>query len=654
MTSTATAPPTAPDADATGGAARPGGLPIRPVGVVAATLVAGVLVLALLSLVADLAPTTWRVPLGAWVDAADDWVVRNRSTHWLFVGVFGPITAIVDALLVEIEAWLDLLGWPGVVLVIGTIAGVLGGWRVALVAVASLVGIGAIGQWDAAMRTLALMSTAVALALLIGVPLGILAGRNRTVAAAVRPVLDAMQTTPVYVYLLPLVLLFRIGDPAAVVATVIYATPPAVRLTALGIQRVPDDLLEVGRSVGTTPGQLLRTVQLPSALPSIRVGINQTIMMALAMVVIGSLIGGTGLGLGVLNGLQNLDVGRALEPGVAIVLIAVLLDRITYRAGGTRPAWLHGWRKPGAVVLAFLVGLGLGASPVADEVPGAGVLSFADVANRALDTIQAAVIGVTRAFSDLLIVYALEPLRLGLLLIPWWLLILAVAALAWRLVGAGLAAFSVVALAVTSLVGLWPQAMNTMSQLLVAVVLAVAIGLPLGIAAGLSDPVETGLRPVLDTLQTMPAFVYLIPVVALFQVGRVPGVIATVVYALPPLVRLTSAGIRGVPASMVEAARSCGCTTVQLLRSVQLPNARPQIMLGVNQTTMMALASIVIAGLIGASGLGLETVRGLTRGEIGRGIEAGLVVVLLGIVLDRVTQSFGSDDEATRARVKTA
>jgi glycine betaine/proline transport system permease protein len=178
--------------------------------------------------------------------------------------------------------------------------------------------------------------------------------------------------------------------------------------------------------------------------------------------------------------------------------------------------------------------------------------------------------------------------------------------------------------------------------------------LPLGIAAALSDPVDRALRPVLDTLQTMPAFVYLIPVVALFNIGRVPGVIATVVYSLPPLVRLTSSGIRGLPDETIEAARATGCTPGQLLRTVQLPLARPQILLGVNQTIMMALASIVIAGLIGAGGLGIETVLALTRGEVGRGVEAALAIVLLGIVLDRITQSFGSDDEAARATVKTA
>lgn len=621
----------------------------HPMALLGVAALVGLAVTAVLSGFAVEYPGDWRVPLRTWIDGVGDWVVLNRRHNWLFVFVFEPITTVISMLLTEIHAWLDALGWPGVLLLTGAIAGVVAGWRVVSVAVACLIAIGLIGVWDEAMRTLALMITAVGISLLVGVPLGILAGRNTRVDAVLRPVLDAFQTTPAYVYLLPLVLLFGIGDPAAIVATIIYALPPAVRLTALGIRTVPGERLEVGDSIGATSWQQLRTIQLPSAMPSIRVGINQTIMMALAMVVIGSLIGGTGLGRGVLRGLQTVDVGRALEPGVAIVLLAVLLDRVTYGAGARGHRAPRGWRSPAIIVGAFVVGVALGMSPLAQEVPAEGLLSFEDQVNGARRAIEGAIMPYTRSFSRVLIIWALEPLRLGLLAVPWWALAGAVALVAWRLVGPGLAAYTAVAFAVTGAIGMWPSAMNTLSQVVVATALAVAIGIPVGIAAGLSDPVERSLRPVLDTLQTLPAFVYLIPVVALFQIGRVPGVIATVVYALPPAVRLTSAGIRGAPSDTVEAARSTGATTWQLLRTVQLPQAKPQIMLGVNQTTMMSLASIVIAGLIGAGGLGIDAVRGLTRAEYGLGITAGLVIVLLGIVLDRITQALGTRDEATRA-----
>jgi glycine betaine/proline transport system permease protein len=598
-------------------------------------------------------PEVLRLDLRGAVDEFADWAIEARRGHWLWTWILGPITTLISTLLSETNAWLDVLGFPGVLLLVGAIAFVAAGWRVTLISVASLAAIGLIGVWDDAMRTLSLMTTAVGISLLIGVPLGIWAGRSPRVDAALRPVLDAFQTTPAYVYLLPLGLFFAIGDPAAIVATIIYALPPAVRLTSLGIRTVPEERMEVGAALGTTGWQQLRTIQLPSALPSIRVGINQTIMMALAMVVIGSLVGGTGLGRGVLRGLQQVDVGRALEPGVAIVLLAIVLDRITFGAGARGHQRPRGWRSPAIVVGAFIAGVVLGFAGLLREIPAAGALSFETAVNQGLAAFQSAVLPYTRAFSDLLIVYALEPLRQFLLWLPWWALPAALAWVAWRVAGRGVALYVPIAFIVTGAIGMWPQAMNTLSQVVIATALAVAIGLPLGILAGLRDAVDRGLRPLLDTLQTLPAFVYLIPVVALFQIGRVPGVIATVVYALPPAVRLTSAGIRGVPAETVEAARSTGATTWQLLRTVQLPQAQPQILLGVNQTTMMSLASIVIAGLIGAGGLGIEAVRGLTRSEYGLGVVAGVAIVLLGIVLDRITQALGSDDEETRATVKT-
>ena len=624
-------------------------------------MVAAGVVLAMLVLASGLQatfPDAWQVPLGERIDDLQAWVIRNRTTHPLFTLFFRPLALGAAYGLAEINAQLALLGWPGVLLLIGTVAVVVAGWRVAAVAVAALLAIGLIGQWADAMITLSLMGVAVAASVAIGVPLGVLAGRVRWVEHALRPVLDAMQTIPAYVYLLPLVFLFGIGNPAAIVATIIYALPPVVRLTAMGVRNVPQESLELGAAAGTTNRQLLRTVQLPLALPSIRVGINQTIMMALAMVVIGSLIGATGLGLEVLRGLQTLDIGRALDAGVAIVLLAVVLDRITYGAGARGHRRMSGWIAAGAVVAAAVVGRLLGALAVADDVPFAGAFSLATPANQAEAWARTELFAFTSAFSDAVIIYGLNPLRALLLVLPWWLFATIVAIVAWRIAGQGVAFFSVVAFATIGATGMWSDTMNTLSQVGVATVISIVLAIPVGVAASQSDALDRGLRPILDGMQTLPAFVYLVPVVALFNIGRVPGLIASVIYALPPAVRLTNAGIREVSAETVEAARSQGATRWQLLRTVQLPLAKPAILMGVNQTTMMVLAGVIIAGLIGAGGLGIEAVRGLTRGEIGRGVEAGLAIVLVGIVLDRITQALGgaSDDarEQQRATIKTA
>lgn len=604
-------------------------------------------------------PEAWRLPLSSIVDDADRWWRLNRHEQVAFTGVFRPMAFAVALGLAEIQAQLGLLGWPGVLLAVTVIALVVSGWRVAIVAAAALAGIALLGQWDDAMITVSQMLVAVMASVVIGVPLGVLAGRVPAVERILRPVLDAMQTIPAYVYLLPLVLLFGIGNPPAIIATIIYAVPPAVRLTALGIRHVPSVSLEVGASVGTTGWQLLRTVQLPLAMPSIRVGINQTIMMALSMVVIGSLLAAPGLGLEVLRGLQTLDIGRALDAGLAIVLIAMLLDRITYTAGQRGHRLLSGWPALAAVIGAIAVGRGLGATRLAEEVPLAGSLSVAELADSVTRWANTTLHPVTSAFSDAVIIYGLNPLRDLLLAVPWWLLAGAVAAIAWRIVGQGLALFSVLAFVIVGAIGAWADAMNTFSQVAVATVITLALAVPLGVAASQSNVFDKALRPLLDGMQTLPAFVYLVPVVALFNIGRVPGLIASVIYALPPAVRMTNAGIRQVPEETVEAARSQGATRWQLLRTVQLPLAKPTILMGVNQTTMMVLAGIIIAGLIGAGGLGIEAVRGLTRGEIGRGVEAGLAIVLLGMVLDRVTQALGTGQdsesrERQRATLKTA
>lgn len=214
----------------------------------------------------------------------------------------------------------------------------------------------------------------------------------------------------------------------------------------------------------------------------------------------------------------------------------------------------------------------------------------------------------------------------------------------WR-IGWRFAAFAALALAVVSGLGLWKQMVDTLALVLTATSIALAIGMPLGIWAARSDRVEAVVRTLLDFMQTMPAFVYLIPAAMLFGLGTVPGTIATIIFAMPPAVRLTNLGIRQVPRELVEAGIAFGCTSRQLLFKVQMPAALPSIMAGVNQTIMLSLSMVVIASMIGAGGLGNEVLRGIQRLDIGLGFEGGLAVVILAILLDRITQSFGTRRE---------
>jgi glycine betaine/proline transport system permease protein len=227
----------------------------------------------------------------------------------------------------------------------------------------------------------------------------------------------------------------------------------------------------------------------------------------------------------------------------------------------------------------------------------------------------------------------------GLNALPPLVVIAVIAIVAWRFAGKGLSLFSIVTLVFVGLLGLWEDTMTTLAMVLSSVFFCALAGIPLGIAAGRSDKFETGLRPVLDAMQTTPAFVYLVPIVMLFSVGNVAGVLATIVFALPPIIRLTSLGIRQVHPELVEAAQAFGATPWQVLRRVQIPLAMPTILAGLNQTIMMALSMVVIAALIGAGGLGSPVILGLNTLDIGRAVIGGLGIVLMAIVLDRITQS---------------
>jgi glycine betaine/proline transport system permease protein len=230
----------------------------------------------------------------------------------------------------------------------------------------------------------------------------------------------------------------------------------------------------------------------------------------------------------------------------------------------------------------------------------------------------------------------------GITALPPLLIIVVLAVVAWRVSGIKLGVFTLVTLVFIGLLGLWEDTMITLAMVLCSVVFCTIVGIPLGICAGRSDRFEMGLRPLLDAMQTTPAFVYLVPIVMLFSIGNVAGVLATIVFALPPIIRLTSLGIRQVHPELVEAALAFGATNWQVLIKVQIPLALPTIMAGLNQTIMMALSMVVIAALIGAGGLGAPVVLGLNTLDIGLATIGGLAIVLIAIVLDRITQSMGT------------
>jgi glycine betaine/proline transport system permease protein len=263
------------------------------------------------------------------VDVINKWAVKNNQKHWIFTGVFDPIASALKGINSAVYWILRTLRWPGVLGLTAAIGWKTGGRRAALVGVLTMAACGVLGFWNDTMVSLSLMIVAVFVSLLIGLPLGIWAGLNDRANRWLRTFLDTAQVMPAYVYLLPIVVLFGIGNAGAVVATVIFAVAPAVRLTSHGLRNVPIVATEVGTSFGCTPKQLLRKVQLPMARRSMLLGLNQVIMMAFGILVIAAYVGAGGLGALVLHGLQNVDVGKAFAPGLAMVFAAVALDRIT-------------------------------------------------------------------------------------------------------------------------------------------------------------------------------------------------------------------------------------------------------------------------------------------------------------------------------------
>lgn len=262
------------------------------------------------------------IPLGDWINTLVEWLTINLAAF------FNVITIAIREPLVQIEHFLWWIPWWAMIIILVVTAWRFAGYKIALVSLFGMVFIGVMGLWDHTMTTLAIIITAVVVSVSIGIPLGILAAKNDRFEAIMRPILDGMQTMPSFVYLIPAVFFFGLGKVPAVVATVIYAVPPCIRLTNLGIRQVPREIVEAGNAFGSTGMQLLLKIQLPLARPSIMAGVNQTIMMALAMVVIASMIGASGLGLEVLRGIERLDVGRGFLAGVGIVILAIMIDRI--------------------------------------------------------------------------------------------------------------------------------------------------------------------------------------------------------------------------------------------------------------------------------------------------------------------------------------
>lgn len=533
-----------------------------------------------------------------------------------------------------------------------------GGHRLSFLVVCCFSFIALFGQWNNAMVTLASILIAVPLGIAGGLLLGIAGYRWNWFAAILRPVLDLMQTVPVFAYLVPILFLFGFGPTAAVVATIIYALPPMTRVSMLALEQVPDEVHDLGRMVGCTRRQLTWRVLIPSAMKGLMVGVNQVIMLALNMVIIASMIGAGGLGYEVLAALRRLDIGTGLEAGLAIVALAVALDRLSQALA--QRAQLHQHRETdkkgfvqnnpyttASIALVLVTGFCGLLVPALQAYPESWEVSTGTFWSEVVRWININFFDELEFVKNSLLLNVLIPFKRFLLGLPWlgvmFLLMVAGFRLGgWRLgVLVGILSFLIAA------TGQWPKAMVTVYLCGISVLIACAIGIPVAVMTAERNRSWRVVQVIIDTLQTLPSFVYLMPAVMLFRVGDFTAMIAVVAYAIAPTIRYTAHGLRQIDPNLVEAGIATGCTPWQMLTKIKLKLALPEIMLGINQTIMLALSMLVITALVGTRDLGQEVYIALTKADTGRGLVAGIAVAFIAIIVDRMLTA-GADRLRTR------
>jgi glycine betaine/proline transport system permease protein len=607
-------------------------------------------------------PRAWIVPLSGWINALMSWLRDDatfglftfqqltRAISWLIEQPFRLAQSVLSAGFVTGFGQDAVLLWPPVpwFALIGALAVMAhhaAGRGLALLVLLCFLYLAVFGQWESAMVTLASIVIAVPLGIVLGALLGIAAFRHPRLERAITPFLDLMQTVPVFAYLVPILWFFGFNPVAAMIATIIYAMPPMVRNTVLALQRVPAEVVDFGHMAGCTRRQMMWKVLLPSARPGLMIGVNQVIMLSLNMVIIASMIGAGGLGHEVLAALRRLDFGAGLEAAVAITLLAIALDRLS-QAFARRPPPVHGVVEPSFVrrhphllaALGLLLGGWLLAAlwPPLGAYPASLQVTTGDAVNAGMEWINIHFFETIEAIKAWLLINLMVPLKRLLLGLPWPMVVAAATLAGWQLGGWRLAVQTACFTLFIALTGNWLNATETVYLCGLSVVIACLIGIPIGVWAARNEQVHRVAQVVVDTLQTLPAFAYLIPAVMLFRVGDFAAMLAVVAYAIVPVIRYADHGIRQIEPSLIEAATAAGCTRRQLLRKVQLPLALPEIMLGINQTIMMALSMLVITALVGTRDLGQEVYIALTKADVGRGLVAGICVACLAMTADRL------------------
>ena len=638
----------------------------------------------------------------AWTLPATEWVGTTLTAVLNFIK---PVARWFSTLLGYPMAWANFAlaqtPWPLVIGITTAIGWYLGGLSMAALGFVGLSFVLGSGYWVESMNTLSLVAVSVPLALLVGGGIGILANEVPRIKSAVQTVLDVMQTVPTFAYLTPLLLLFGFGPVVGLIASAIYAAPPMARNVILGLERVEPEIKEAAVMSGGTRVQQLFQVEIPSASLQIMVGVNQCLMAALSMVIIAAVIGGfNDIGWEVLLTMRKAQFGDALLAGFVIVVFAIVIDRMSGALATERKRFSPAIFT--AILVATLIftviswrflpdpaGFGLfdGIAQTVDGAlgqftadHGAGLNAFKNNAmffgllplrigldeavlsftwgfqwTGWMSAVLFAAGGATaivlalagRVTLGLMILIGVGVLETGIANLPWPFVFVAAAALGMVSKGRGLAIFVTVLLATILFSGLWERALLSLYLSGAAVFACAVIGGALGLLCAVSPLAWRFIQPVCDMLQTIPLFVFLIPVLMFFQIGEFSAFLAIIFYAVVPMIRYTRHGLTTTPTDLLEAATASGATPWQTMRDVRAPYAAPTILLGLNQTILYAFAMLVIAALIGTTGLGQSIYLALGQADVGLGISAGAAMAILALIADRLVQGFA--DERRRA-----
>ncbi len=576
----------------------------------------------------------------------------------ILLGGVETIVAFTSWNFVSVYPWAKLPGLPWTIVAASAaiLAYKLSGKGLAIFAALVMIYISVFGQWKPSMQTLSFILVAAPLSFIFGLSLGVMAYKSKRVEKALYPILLVMQTMPQYAVLVPAMVLFGIGDHAAVIITMVVAIPPMILLTLLGLRGVSPEVIEAGKMSGCSNWQLLTEVLIPTARRDILIGVNQVIMVCFSMAVISAFIGAKGLGWNLLLALNQLNIGLALEAGLCISLIAILLDKMSLAWANKQTdyfgnlTFFQRYKNTiffgGAVLIGAILALA-GSFFFKEgfnylyEVPHNKGISTADFWNKGVDWIFDTFFVYIKAFNTWLITEVLQPMRALYLRMP------AVATLV-LVVGAGYiiggirSAFTVGGLTLfIALSPWWDRALVTTYMATFGVIISCTIGFTVGTLCQQNKYTTNFMLGVCDIFQTFPSFVYLIPVMMLFGVTDTSVLIAVIVYATIPATRYTIEGLKSVPAALHDAATMSGVTKLQRLFKIEFPLAFPHMMLGLNQTIVFALFMVIIGAFIGTEDLGQYILKALSdKAGGGKGLVLGICVAFIGLIFDNLIRTW--------------